>query len=100
MNVKQLFAAVAIFAATGSAFAQQTEFVRPDANFTSSLTRAEVRQDLSRASAEGQVASRRHDGQDTVYAGGSRTRSDVKAEAIRSASLRHRGDVNDTYFGG
>lgn len=100
MNVKQLFAAVAIFAATGSAFAQQTELVRPNAGFTASLTRAEVRQDLSRASAEGQAASRRHDEQETVYAGGSRARSEVRAEAIQSASLRHRGDVNDTYFGG
>ena len=45
MNVKNLIAAVAVFAAAGSAFAQQTEFVAPDAGFKSSLTRAEVREE-------------------------------------------------------
>ena len=89
-----------LFRSAGSAFAQQTEFVRPDAAFKSSLTRAEVRQDLARATSEGQVASRQHDGQDTVYAGSTRSRQEVKAEAIKAASVRHYGDVNDTYFGG
>jgi hypothetical protein len=100
MNVKNLIAAVAVFAAAGSAFAQQTEFVAPDAGFQSSLTRAEVRQDLAQAASEGAIAQRQHDGQDTVYAAGSRNRQDVRAEAIRAASNRHYGDVNDTYFGG
>ena len=99
MNFRNIIAA-AFFAAAGSALAQQTEFVAPDAGFQSSLTRAEVRQDLARASAEGAIAQRQHDGQDTVYAAGSRSRQDVRAEAIRAASLRHYGDVNDTYFGG
>jgi len=83
MNVKNLIAAIAVFAAAGSAFAQQTEFVRPDAAFKSSLTRAEVRQDLARATSEGQVASRQHDGQDTVYAGNTRSRQEVKAPLRR-----------------
>jgi hypothetical protein len=100
MNVNNIFAAVAILAATGSAFAQQTEFVAPDAAFQSRLTRAEVRQDLAQATAEGTTAQRQHDGQDTVYAAGGRSRQDVRAEAIRAASIRHYGDVNDTYFGG
>ena len=100
MNVKNLIAAVAVFAAAGSAFAQQTEFVAPDAGFQSSLTRAEVRQDLAQAASEGAIAQRQHDGQDTVYAAGSRSRQDVRTEAIRAASSRHYGDVNDTYFGG
>jgi hypothetical protein len=100
MNVKNLIAAVAVFAAAGSAFAQQTEFVAPDAGFQSHLTRAEVRQDLARAASEGAIVQRQHDGQDTVYAAGSRSRQDVRAEAIQAASNRHYGDVNDTYFGG
>jgi hypothetical protein len=100
MNVKKLIAAVAVFAAAGSALAQQTEFVRPDANFNPGLTRAEVRQDLARATSRDQVASRQHDGQDTVYAGSTLSRQQVKAEAIKAASVRHYGAVNDTYFGG
>ena len=100
INLRNLVAAAALFAATGAAFAQQTEFVAPDAGFRSSLTRAEVRQDLAQAAADGAIAQRQHDGQDTVYAGGSRSREEVRAEAVRSAALRHYGDVNDTYFGG
>jgi hypothetical protein len=99
MNVKNLFAAVAVFAAAGSAFAQQTEFVAPDAGFTSSVTRAEVRQDLASASREGLTVQRQHDGQDSAVATGNRSRQDVRAEAIRSASSRRAGNVNDLYFG-
>jgi hypothetical protein len=100
MNVKNLIAAVAVFAAAGSAFAQQSEFIAPDAGFKSSVTRAEVRQDLAGAASQGLVAQHQHDGQDTVYAVNTRSRQEVKAEAIKAASARHYGDVNDTYFGG
>lgn len=99
MNVKNLFAALAIFTAAGSALAQQTEFVAPDASFQSSLTRAEVRQDLAQAASEGKLARQRHDGQDTVYAAGSRSRQEVRAEAVQSAQNRRAGDVNNLYFG-
>ena len=100
MNVKNLIAAVAVFAAAGSAFAQQTEFVAPDAGFQSRATRAEVRQELAQAASDGAIVQRQHDGQDTVYAAGSRSRQAVRAEAVQAASNRHYGDVNDTYFGG
>jgi hypothetical protein len=99
MNIKNIFAAVAVFAAAGSAFAQQTEFVAPDAGFKSALTRAEARQQLGQAYAEGAVVQRQHDGQDTQYAGKSQTREQVKKEAARAAQTRHAGDVNDLYFG-
>ena len=99
MNVKNLFAAVAVFAAAGSAFAQQTEFVAPDAGFTSSVTRAEVRQDLASAARQGLTVQHQHDGQDTAVATGSRSRQDVRAETIRSARTQRAGDVNDLYFG-
>ncbi|SMP61092.1 DUF4148 domain-containing protein [Noviherbaspirillum suwonense] len=98
MNVKNLFAAVAVFAAAGSAFAQQAEFVAPDAGFRSTLTRAEVRQDLAQAASQGAIAQRQHDGQDTVYAAGSRSRQEVRAESIQSAQSRRAGNVNDLYF--
>jgi hypothetical protein len=53
MDVKTLMVAVAVFAAAGSAFAQPTEFVAPDASFKSTLTRGEVRQDLTQAASQG-----------------------------------------------
>jgi hypothetical protein len=99
MNIKQLIAAVAIFSAAAAAFAQQTEFAAPNAGFKSSLTRAEVRQDLAQAAGQGAIAQRQHDGQDTVYAASGRRRQDVRAEAIQSAQSRRAGDVNNLYFG-
>ena len=99
MNVKNLIAAVAVFAAAGSAFAQQTEFVAPDAGFKSSATRAEVRQDLVSAERAGLTAQRQHDGQDTAVAAGSQSRQDVRAETVRSTRMQRAGDVNSLYFG-
>jgi hypothetical protein len=100
MNIKKFIAAAAVFAAAGSAFAQQTEFVAPDASFKPTLTRAEVRQDLARAQSQGQTAQRKHDGQDAVYAAGSKSRQEVKAEAAAQAA-KNRGQqaVNSIYFG-
>ena len=99
MNVKNLIAAVAVFAAAGSAFAQQTEFVAPDAGFKSTMTRAEVRQDLTQAASQGAIVQRQHDGQDPVYAAGTRSRQDVRGEATQSARNHRAGNVNDLYFG-
>ena len=100
MNVKKLIAAVAVFAAAGSAFAQQAEFVAPDAGFKSSMTRAEVRQDLASAQTQGLTAQRRHDGQDAVYAGSIQSRQAVKAEQSASAKQhRNQSPVNSLYFG-
>ena len=100
MNVKNLIAAVAVFAAAGSAFARQTEFVAPDAGFKSTLTRAEVRQDLAAAQSQGLTAQRRHDGQDAVYAGTDKSRQAVKAEQSASARQhRNASPVNSIYFG-
>jgi len=99
MNVKKLIAAVAVFAAAGSAFAQQTEFVAPDAGFKSTLTRAEVRQDVTQAASQGKLVQQQHTGQDPVYAKGQRSRAEVRAEAIQSAQSRRAADVNNLYFG-
>ena len=99
MNIKNIIATAALFAAAGSAFAQQTEFVAPDAGFKSTLTRAEVRQDLAQAYAQGNVAQRQHDGQDTQFAAGTKSREEIRKEAARAAQTRHAGDVNDLYFG-
>ena len=99
MNVKNLIAAVAVVAAAGSAFAQQTEFVAPDAGFKPGATRAEVRQDMASAAREGVTAQHQHDGQDEVHVAGSQSRQDVRAEAIKSARSHRGGNVNDLYFG-
>lgn len=99
MDVKKLIAAVAVCAAAGSAFAQQTEFFQPDAAFKSTLTRAEVRQDVTKAASQGKLVMQQHTGQDPVYAKGERSRAEVRAEAIQSAQFRRAGDVNNLYFG-
>jgi hypothetical protein len=99
MNIKNIIATVALFAAAGSTFAQQAEFVAPEAGFKSSLTRAQVRQDLAQAYAQGNVAQRQHDGQDTQFASGTQSREQVRKEAARAAQTRHAGDVRDLYFG-
>ena len=99
MNVKNLIAAVAVFAAAGSAFAQQTEFVAPDAGFKSTQTRAVLRQALAQAANLGAIAQRQHDGQDSVYVSSNRSRQEVRTEATRSAQSRRAGNVNDLYFG-
>jgi hypothetical protein len=83
MNTKQLFAAAAILAATGSTFAQQTEFVAADANFTSTKTRAEVMAEVNQAYADGTLIAR--DGQEPVVlasakAAPGKTRAEVVAE--------------------
>ncbi|MET0963691.1 MAG: DUF4148 domain-containing protein [Noviherbaspirillum sp.] len=99
MNIRNIIAAAAVFAAAGSSFAQQTEFVAADTGFKPALTRAEVRQELTQAYAQGAVVQRQHDGQDSQFAAGSQTREQVRAEAARAAQTRHAGNVNDLYFG-
>lgn len=96
MNAKQLLA-IALFAATGSVFAQSAEFTAPDAGFASTKTRAEVRAELSQAYTDGVLAQR--DGADTVIAAGTRSRADVRAEAVQSAH-NQRNNVKDVFFGG
>ena len=99
MNAKQLIATVALFAATGAAFAQSTEYADPTAGFVSTKTRAEVVAEIKQASALGTLAQR--DGQDATVTTTARSRADARAEAVQSAkSLRQPTDVNSTYFGG
>ena len=99
MDIKKLIAAVAVFAAAGSAFAQQTEFFQPDAGFKSTMTRAEVRQDVTKAASQGKLVMQQHTGQDPVYAKGERSRAEVRAEAAEEAQQHHAGDVSSPYFG-
>jgi hypothetical protein len=61
MNAKKLTAAVILFAATGAALAQSSEFVAPDANFISSKSRAEVVAELNQARTEGLLTFTEYD---------------------------------------
>ena len=99
MHIQKLIVAAAVFAAGASAFAQQTEFVAPNAGFESTLTRAEVRQEMRDAYGRKALVQQQHTGQDPVYAKGERSRAQVRAEAAEAARQFHAGDVTSPYFG-
>lgn len=99
MKLQKSIFAVAVFAVTASAFAQQTEFVAPDAGATSTLSRAEVRQEMLSAYRQRAMVQQQHTGQDPVYAKGKRSRAEVRAEAAEAARQFHAGDVTSPYFG-
>lgn len=98
MNVRQLLAVVAMMIAS-SAFAQKsTTWVVPDAGFKSSMTRAEVRNELRTGDRR---AWHRRDGEDPIYAAGpqNQTRKDIRAEVARTAHARHVAKPDALYFG-
>lgn len=99
MLVKKLIAAVAVFAAAGSVYAQQIEFVAPDAGVKSTLTRAEVRQEMVSAYRKHAMVQQQHTGQDPVYVKGQRSREEVRAEAARAARQSQAVNVSSPYFG-
>lgn len=99
MNIKALATAVSLLATLASAHAQQAEFTAPDAGFRSTLTRAEVREELVRAQSLGLTAQRQHDGQDPSYAGMQKTRDAVKAERESAARHGRQSVVDSLYFG-
>lgn len=103
MNAKQLFAAAAFAVIGTSAFAAEGEQFVPQ---TGSLTRAEVRAELARAQAAGEiVANETYSGAVAVAkatpkfddAKVARSRDEVRAEA--RAAVRN-GAVNTLYIGG
>jgi hypothetical protein len=82
MNAKKLIAAVAVFAATGSVFAQgSSEFVE-FVNVPSTKTRAEVKAELAQAQAQGQVA--RSEYVEFTNVASSRSRDAVRNEALQA----------------
>lgn len=97
MNIRHLMAAAVTMIAVGSAVAQQrTTWVVPDAGFKSSLTRAEVRNELRHGD---RSAWQHRDGEDMVYSPTAQSRSDVRAEIARTASAGNTANVNSLYFG-
>jgi hypothetical protein len=80
MNTRHLIVAAGLFAA-GSSLAQQTEFIQPDATFHSTLTRAEVRQQIGDGFVRNDLDPLQLEGQTVRYVHGTRTRAEVRAEA-------------------
>lgn len=85
MNTKRLVVAGILLASSSIALGQQTEFVRPDANFLSSKTRAQVNAELRQAKADGSYAAmhREFSAPDANFVA-SKTRAQVVAELERS----------------
>ncbi|MDB5852645.1 MAG: hypothetical protein JWR22_686 [Herminiimonas sp.] len=90
MNTTRILAAAALFVAAGSAFALPQEYVKADAGFTSSLSRADVVSQIK----------------DTMNMPGAKDGSypSVKAQAATvstpmTPSARNAGGHADLYFG-
>jgi hypothetical protein len=101
-KVKQLAAAALVFAATGTAFAQQTYPYVDFSGFHSTRSRAEVIADMKEAKAQGLMSYR--DGNYPVavpMAASALTPGQVRADEVQWAkSHPHRqAGVNDIYFG-
>ena len=99
MNAKQLIAAVAVFAAAGSAFADVTGTFEDFTNVPSVKTRAEVVAELKQAPAQAtsQLNTEWVDSS-TFVAKSSRSRDEVRAEAKEYAKA-HKANL-DYEFGG
>ena len=83
MNAKQLIAAVAVFAAAGSAFADVTGTFDDFTNIPSTKTRAEVVAQLKQAPV--QAANTEWIESSTLVAKSALTRDAVRAEAVQYA---------------
>lgn len=101
MNAKQLIAVVAAFAAAGSAFAADNGDYVDHSNFTSTKTRAEVRAELEKAYAAGELNQQSEFAPPPVVAS-PRTRDQVRDEAIQAAKAQHdvQGANKNLSFGG
>ena len=84
MKAMKMIAAVTVFAAAGSAFAQQTSEYVQFTDFVSTKTRAEVRAELELAYAEGQFA-RNSEFVEFVNVPSTRSRAEVRKEALQAA---------------
>lgn len=96
MNAKQLIAAVAVFAAASGAFAADNGAYVDHSNAVSTKTRAEVRAELEKAYADGQLGHNSEFVEHTRIAS-SKSRDAVRTEAIQAARGSTAGSL---YFGG
>jgi hypothetical protein len=98
MNIKRLITTITILSATGSVFAQQTEWVNPAAQFVSSKTLADVRAEVKRAHADGSLATNDAFPAQVRLSVAPRTFTEVRAESLLSEK-NYRADINGLYFG-
>jgi hypothetical protein len=98
MNAKQLIATAAMLIATGSVFAQQTEYVRPDANFVSTKTRAEVAAELKASNPNSAQVNNEWVDPSKAAANTHRSRDEVRAEGAQAQKNSHVS--GGLYFGG
>lgn len=96
MNAKQAIAVLAVFAATGSAFAADNGIFVEHTNVPSTKTRAEVRAELNQANADQRIAGNAEFVEHT-YVASTRTRDDVRGEAVQAARNQ---SGRSLYFGG
>ena len=96
MNTKQLIAAVAVFAAAGSAFADANGTSTNYTNVPATKTRVEVAAELKQA--QGQAPTPEWVDSSSFVAKSTRTRDEVRAEALEYAKARKPN--HDYDFGG
>jgi hypothetical protein len=97
MNAKKLTAAVIMFAAAGATFAQNAEFVAPDANFVSSKSRAEVIAELKQAQANGTLSFMEYNYPVIAHQDGVQPSGAKQTSAMRSAGTSQAN--SNIYFG-
>jgi hypothetical protein len=95
MNAKQLIAAVVVFAAAGTAVAGDNTAYVDFGNVKSTKTRAEVRAELEKAYADGQLGNKEY--VEFTHVASTRSRDEVRKEAVQAAKIEHTRSV---YFGG
>lgn len=96
MNIKTLVITAALVLSAGSTFAKTIDGVEQSPPFKSTLTRAQVQQDLRDALTKGSFTEAGYVARTQTMAH-SRNRDEVRAEAI--ASVHHHG-MNNLYIGG
>ncbi|WP_420472787.1 DUF4148 domain-containing protein [Noviherbaspirillum sp. ST9] len=96
MNAKQILAALAVFAATGTAFAADNGIFVEHTNVPSNKTRAEVRAELEQAASTERVAGTSEFVEHAQVAS-TRSREEVRGEAVQAARNQ---TGRALYFGG
>ncbi|RJF97323.1 DUF4148 domain-containing protein [Noviherbaspirillum saxi] len=98
MNAKNLIAAVAVFAAAGSALADNTYPYVDHSNFVSTKTRAEVIAEMNQANANGQIA-RQTEFVEFNNVASTKTRAEVRAELEKAqADGQYAGNRTPEFF--
>jgi hypothetical protein len=96
MNAKKLIAAVAMFAAAASVFADNNDLFVDSGNPVSTKTRAEVRAEVEKAYTQGALARNAEFADDNRVAS-TLSRDEVRKEAVQAAKRKQAAEL---YIGG